>query len=295
MPIMYGKMNVDERYAPTFEPNLYLDTWLIPNITYTDKYQIGPAGAVYVHKYKKATAITPGTPGRDFEHKLAEDELIPILMNNNFMTSRKLYGVQINAIEANAAEALVADTTALVREGIASSAIASLVTEGTALTDKTEITEINVRATLLAAQAELAGKGASSATTALVSPTVYAHLMASMVGGYTPTANDEVVKTGVIRNYFGFDAIIRCPHLKAGSNVAYYNYAGTSKTVTSATLGLTDFIIMNPQAFSVINNLEVYRIVDGGKDFNGILAQAEVNTGYRVTNADLVYVHSHTA
>jgi hypothetical protein len=122
-------MNVDQRYAASFEPNLYHDSWLMPGITFTDKYQTGPAGGYYVHKYKKEDTIVPGKPGRDFAHELAEDDLVPILLNNNFMKSRKLYDVQMNAIEARAAEELMADTTKLAQESINGSALAALVTE----------------------------------------------------------------------------------------------------------------------------------------------------------------------
>ena len=46
MAILYGNQHVDERYSSTIEPNLYSDTVLIPGVTYTDKYEIGPAGAI---------------------------------------------------------------------------------------------------------------------------------------------------------------------------------------------------------------------------------------------------------
>lgn len=293
MAILYGTMNVDERYAPSFEPNLYRNTWLVPGITYTDKYQTGPAGAIYVHKYTKQAITAPGTPGRDFSHEAAADTLVPILINNNFQKSRKLYGVQVNAIEANAGEALMADTASLVRDSIAASATACIVTEGTADADTTAVTDANVRDVILKAQATLAERGASSATTLLVSPKVYASLLASTPNGYTPTANDEIIKTGIIRNYFGFDAIIRCAHMASGNSYSYYDSTGKSVTVNGTVMGTVDFVAYNPETFSVVNNLEVFRMIDGGKDFNGILAQAEVNTGFRVTNADAVLVHKH--
>jgi hypothetical protein len=56
-------------------------------------------------------------------------------------------------------------------------------------------------------------------------------------------------------------------------------------------LAKVDFIVYDYNAFSALTNLEVFRLIDGGKDFNGVLSQVEVNMGYRVTNPDLVYVH----
>ena len=39
MPL-YGELNVDTRYSASVEPNLYTDTVLIPEVTYTEDYDI---------------------------------------------------------------------------------------------------------------------------------------------------------------------------------------------------------------------------------------------------------------
>ena len=62
-------------------------------------------------------------------------------------------------------------------------------------------------------------------------------------------------------------------------------------TVEAATLNNINFLVYDYRAFSALTNLEVFRLIDGGKDFNGVLAQVEVNMGFRVTNPDLVYAH----
>ena len=92
MSVLYGNQNVDEKYSSAIEPNLYSDTVLIPGVTYSDKYQTGPAGGIYVHKIDSGNEVEPGTPGRDFSDEAAKDELIPIVFNNNFQKSRKIYG-----------------------------------------------------------------------------------------------------------------------------------------------------------------------------------------------------------
>ena len=50
MAIKYGTLNVDEKYSSILEPNLFSDSILIPGVTYTDQYEEGAAGGIYVHK-----------------------------------------------------------------------------------------------------------------------------------------------------------------------------------------------------------------------------------------------------
>ena len=129
--IKYGNQFVDEKFSASIEPNLYTDTVLIPGVTYTDKYQEGPAGAIYVHKLN-SNAVEPGTPGRDFNDEVASDELIPILLNNNFQKSRKIYGVQANAVAFEIGEEYLADALNATKDGRQYSGLACLVEEGTA-------------------------------------------------------------------------------------------------------------------------------------------------------------------
>ena len=51
------------------------------------------------------------------------------------------------------------------------------------------------------------------------------------------------------------------------------------------------FIMYYSEAFSVVDNLSRYKLQDGGVTFNGVAAQVEVNTGFRVTNKVLARVH----
>ena len=90
MAIQYNSLNVDERYSSILEPNLYYNPVLVPGVTCTDKYEIGPAGQIYVHKLT-TSAVTPGTPGRDFTDEAAADTLIPIQLIKN-MDDRLQFG-----------------------------------------------------------------------------------------------------------------------------------------------------------------------------------------------------------
>ena len=48
----------DDKYSALLEPNLWYNNIFIPGVTYTDKYQLGPAGQIFVHKPGVGT-VTP--------------------------------------------------------------------------------------------------------------------------------------------------------------------------------------------------------------------------------------------
>lgn len=287
MSIIYGSLNVDERYSSIVEPNLYYDRIFVPGVTFTDKYEEGPAGAIYVHKLT-GSAAEPGTPGRDFTDEASQDTLIPILLNNNFQKSRKIYGVQSNAVSFAVANEQLAGVMNDIGEGWGQSSNACLVQEGTASAATTAITKSNAVAALIAARKELSEKKAK-ANTVLCSPAYYAALLEAAGDKFTPVLNDNVAATGAIGRYLGFN-IIEDNGLSA-ANAKYYDKAGALKTVA---FDKVDFIMYNFEALSIVSNLEAFRLVDS-ENFVGTKAQGEMNTGYTVTNADAVLVRKHAA
>jgi hypothetical protein len=98
--------------------------------------------------------------------------------------------------------------------------------------------------------------------------------------------------SGQVGEWFGF-TIFECNALAHGGAVKYYDYAGNTKTITADTLNSVDFIMYYSEALSVVDNLSKYKMEDGGILFNGVAAQVEVNTGFRVTNSALARVKSH--
>ena len=299
MSIKYNSMYVDETYAKIFEPNLYRDTVLVPGVTYTDKYQDGPAGAIYVHKFADGAPTVPGAPGRDFTHTLASDQLITIHLNNNFQESDKLYQVQLESIAAPAGESLMARVTQKIRMGRDLSALGCLMTEGTRSSNYgtigTATGNVSAMTALAKERTAAANAAAASATTVLASPAFMAEFIAEAFGKFTPQYNDNLINSGarVIR-YLDYN-IIECNMLSTPSASIYYDSTDAKKTVAQTDLADVNFIMYNPQAFSVVDNLNAFRLKDGGKDFLGVLAQAEVNTGFKVTNPALVRIHRKTA
>ena len=287
MGIKYGSLNVDEKYSGILEPNLYFDSILVPGVTYTDKYQTGPAGGIYVHKLN-TTAVTVGTPGRDFSDEASSDTLIPILLNNNYMKSKKIYGVQAAAVSFDLANEQLSTATQEIKESRQQSALGCLVQEGTTSTVKTAITANAVNAVLDEAAQIKKGK----ANVVLCSPDFYALVLKESGKNFTPVKNDEVAATGAIGDLYGF-TWIRAAGL-GEQEAKYYDSTGTLKTVALSKTTPVDFILYNSEALSIVDNLESYRIVDS-ENFTGSKAQVEINTGMKVTTPALVRVRVHTA
>lgn len=284
MAILYGNQNVDERYSPIVEPNLYTDDILIPNVTFTAKYSLGPAGQIFVHQIDKKT-VSVGTPGRDFSDVAADDTLIPIALNNNYQQSRKLYGVQANAVAFDMGEEYLADAIATVREARRYSALACMATEGTASTDTNASTKDTVVANLIALR-KLVKDNHGTANFALVSTAVYALLLQNI--GFQEVY-DPAVRTAELMKRFGL-TIIECNGFDE-DQAEYYNASGNKVTVD---LTGVEMIVGSYGAFSLVDNLEVMRIIDS-ELFAGSKAQVEINSGMKVTSADQIVVKKSKA
>jgi len=283
MGIIYGSLNVDEKYSSILEPNLYYDSVFVPGVTFTDEYEEGPAGAIYVHKLATSAAI-PGTPGRDFTDEATQDDLIPIVLNNNFQKSKKIYGVQAAAVSISLANEQLTIATNEIKEGWGQGAFACLVNEGTVSSDTTAIADGGAVAAFLAARTT-ASENKIKPDTLLCSPKFFSQLLDEAGDKFTPVKNDAIAATGAIGSYYGYN-VIEGNGLSDANGAKYYDSTGTLRTVT---LNDVDFILYNHRALSIINNLEVFRIVDS-EMFNGSKAQGEMNTGYKVTNSAGVIV-----
>lgn len=275
MAIKYGNQYVDEKYSPIVEPNLYADTVLIPGVTYTDKYEDGPAGQIVVHKLDSDAVVTKA-PGSDFSDEAAKDELININLNNCFQKSRKIYNVQANAVAFNIGEEYLADSIKAVRDGRQDSALACLAYEAT----DSSASGATASAVLLAMRKEVRDAHAKP-TFALCSTTKYAALLSELG---LKANDDEAIRNGELFRRFGL-AIIECDGFD-NATAKYRDNAGTERIVDLTNI---DFIVGAGEAFSVIDNVDMVRIIDS-ENFNGVKAQVEVNTGFKVTNSAAIVV-----
>lgn len=285
MSIKYNSQYVDEKYLPILEPNLYADTVLIPGVTFTDKYVDGPAGQILVHKITKDDVVEPGTPGRDFTDTEASDSLIAIAINNNYQKSKKIYGVQQNAVSFPLADENLSMAIGVVRESRQYSALACLVNEGTADKDTAQITTNEGAVDKILTLRKTIKDGYGKANFAMVNTEIYKMLLAEV--GFTYNGSDNATKDAELLKRFGL-SIIECNSFDKAS-AKYFDYAGAEQTVD---LTKVEMIVGYNEAFSVIPNLEALRLVDSER-FVGTLAQVEMNVGFRVNSPACVAVKKY--
>ena len=261
MAVIYGQLHVDEKYKSTLEPNLYHKTPFADGRTFTSKYEEGAAGGIFVRKLG-TSAVEVGTPGRDFVDEASRDDLIPVVFNNNFQKSKKIYGVQAAAVSTPLANESLKVANEEVSESWTLSGLACLINEGTAATATDAITAKTVKQAVIAVRKEIvAAKG--SADVVLCSPELYAAILEQAGSEFVPQSNETQGK--------------------------YYDSANALKTVPFAKV---DFIMYNHEALSIIPNFSVARIVDS-ENFAGSKAQVELNSAFKVTNKALVRVRKH--
>ncbi len=283
MAIKYGELNVDEKYAKILEPNLYIDSVFADGITFTSKYE-EKGGAIYVHKLGTTTCEV-GTPGRNFNDEESTDNLIQIVMNNNYQKSKKIYGVQANAVDFALGEEQLATATQEVAQGWTIGGLGCLLNEGTASANQaTALTKSNLKAQVLADRKAIRDAH-GKADVILMGTEAYALLLELSGSEFTPVANDAVNVSGQMGKWLGF-TVIECNGL-GETSFDYYDYTGAKKTVTPTA---KNYIMYNHEAFSIVNNFDAARIIDS-EMFSGSKAQVELNTGYRVTNSEMVVIH----
>lgn len=285
MAVLYGGMHEDEKYQSLLEPNLYYDAVFADGKTFTSQYE-EKAGGIFVRKMP-TSAVTVGAPGRDFVDELQTDELIPIILNNNYQKSKKMYAVQVENIEADVADGLIETATQEVAQGWQNSGLACLISEaGVTASTTSSITTANLKKTIIADRKAIV-KGKGKADVCLMTPDTYAILLENFGSEYTPVANDAVNASGQVGKWLGFD-VYEANALAATEGV-YYN---SSNARTTASFSDVDYIMYNHRALSIVNNFERSRLIDA-ENFNGVKAQVELNSGFKVTNPSLVLVKKH--
>lgn len=282
--MQYGNVYVDERYSAILAPNLTTDNTLIPGTTYNSEYQ-GDAGSgkvkIYVHNGD--AAAEPTTPAGDFNHEALANSLIDLTLNNAYRKSKKIYKVTANSIAYDLAERTLANAVQDVARDRQASAYACLVNEGTVYSDTTATTAANLKAMITAVRKEARKKHAKP-NVVFASVDVYSAMLEIAGDKYIPQTNETMWASGRVGQFLGM-TWFECDGLE-GKSVKYYDHAGTSKTVD---LTGVEFAMYDAKAFNIVDNLEVMRIIDA-TDFVGSYAQVEVNTGFRVTNSNMVFV-----
>lgn len=281
----YSNDFVDEQYASILEPNLFADTVLFPGITYNDSIVSGDpkAGLVHIYKETAAAQADPSTPAGKFVDTDTANSLIDLRLNNSYRKSKDIYQVTINSCGyAKAEENLALAVTENKRDRQAS-ALACLAQEGTIVTGEA-LSTTNIKSKIVSTRASL--RKAHAKPTIVFANVDTFGLMLEVAGTqYTPTTNERILSTGQVGNYLGMTWF----EVDAMEGTAkYYDNAGILQTVV---LDNVDFIMYDASTFHIKDNLNAMRLMDT-TEFTGVKAQNEINTGFRVSNADKVAVYT---
>ncbi len=288
MAVIYNTQYVDEKYASIVEPNLYYDSVLQPGVTFTDKYTMGQAGGYFVHKLGAGSLLAPTTPAGDFSGVVTADSLIQIILNNAFRKEEKIYGVTAASVSYDKAEAEFQRILKEAGQGWQASGVACMAHEASEYGDTTAITDSNIKDSWIAMRKYLKDKKANP-NFGLVSTDVYESYLKAVGDEYTPLRNEQIMANARGGLYFGMP-IIEC-NLFNETAVTYYDYTGTLQSVN---LSHIDVVMGDYEAMSILTNLTSMRIIDT-EDFVGVKAQVEMNSGFRVTNADRIVIKTNTS
>lgn len=280
----YGSTYVNENYSKILEPNLYGDAIMQPNQTFNNQYQgDAKAGLVKIYKTTRDSAVDPTTPAGDFSNESIANTLIDLRLNNSFRKSKKIYQVAANSVPYKLADETLSTAIKDIQEGWQYSALACLAYEGTDLADYTEITKDNIKSYVLTARKTLRNNHAKP-NTVIASVAVYSSMLELAGGDYTPSKNENTLTTGRVGMWLGMTWYEG--DLLDNEQAKYYDHAGTLRVVD---LTDVDFIMYDSTTFHIVDNLNAMRIKDA-EGFVGSLAQVEINTGFRVSNAEKVVI-----
>jgi hypothetical protein len=283
-PASDGKF-VDDRFSALVEPNLFDNNVFQPGLTFTDKYTLGAAGQIFIHKLGKVT-VTVGEPGQDFSDTNTADATIAITLNKAFRRSEKIYGATAAAVAYPIAAAHLEQALADVREGWNKEAAKTITTTkftsssqvgAASVLGGTALDKDNIYKSIVDDRAVLVNAGANP-DTLIVSPAVYAFLLQSEEFVRASDLAFEAASSGIVGRV-------------AGLNVVEYQGLGTVQVTND--VYAVEYAMYDHDAFSIVTNVEVLRIIDSER-FNGSLCQVEINSGMALTNIDRCIVKVKT-
>ena len=285
----------DDKYSPLLEPNLWYNNIFQPGVTYTDKYQLGPAGQIFVHKPGVAT-ISPTVPGADFSDAIVQDSLITISLNKQFNRSRKIYGATLASVSYSAAASEMETAIQEVKKAWTLAGYQALATDtAVAVSDNvtTLVTASTVYDQIVADRQKLVEAGANP-DVIVVSPSVYGLLLKSDEFQRTGAIGDNAVANGVVGKIAGL-TVVEYQAVDSGIADGTTISGGTGSDITWASGDEMEYVIYDHDAFSIVTSVEAIRLVEEPTRFVGTLAQVQIVSGYKVTNPSRVLLKYHDA
>jgi hypothetical protein len=279
-PSSTGKF-VDDRFSALVEPNLFDANVFQPGVTFTDKYTLGAAGQIFIHKLGKVT-VTAAEPGQNFDDTNTADSTVAITLNKAFRRSEKIYGATAAAVAYPIAAAHLEQALADIREGWNKEAVLQILRDKvnqstgvingpTSVLGSSALTKENIYKSIVDDRGVLvANKARPDAL--IVSPNTYALLLQSEEFVRASDLAYETAASGMVGRV-------------AGLNVFEYSGIGADMQVSPNVDRKIEYIMYDHDAFSIVTNVELLRIIDSER-FNGSLCQAEIVSGMKLTNTD---------
>jgi hypothetical protein len=278
-PASNGKF-VDDRFSALVEPNLFDTNVFQPGVTFTDKYTLGAAGQIFIHKLGKVT-VAVSEPGVDFTDTNTADQTIAITLNKAFRRSEKIYGATAASVAYPVAAAHLEQALADVREAWNKEATLEIIrgkgnldtatfVGPTSLLGTTALSKENIYKSIVDDRAALVAAGARP-NVLIVNPATYAFLLQSEEFVRASDLARETAASGIVGSV-------------AGLNVFEYQGLPTALSINSANR-VIEYLMYDADAFSIVTNVEVLRLIDSER-FNGSLAQVEIVSGMKLTNPD---------
>ena len=285
MALVVNGATVATAMSPIVEAGLYADEIFIEGKTFTSQYDVDSAGQIQVEKYSPDMEVKAKVPGSNFSDKDYKNTVININCNNAFQYSQKVPAYFEATMPTSVKMNQTLRTTENVRIGRQKAGLAALVHGGTESTNNEAITETNFKEEFLKDRKILVDKFAKP-NVAITSTEVY-NIMLKLAGTeFTPSTNENVVTTGQVGYWMGI-LWIEAPLL--GGSLSFLNESGLEQSVDTANI---DYILYDYKAYSIIDKLTMLRVIDS-EDFAGSKIQEEIDTGFKVTNADCVLVRKH--
>ena len=182
------------------------------------------------------------------------------------------------------ADAHLAQSTQVCREGWQMSGLACLVHEGTVMEDTEAITKNNIISKIIAGRKSIR-KQKASANVVMASVETYSTMLEAAGDKFIPVKNDEIIRTGQMGYYLGM-LWVECNMLDLSTAAKYYDYTGTLQTED---LSKVEYIMYDWRGLHIVDLLDMARLKDS-ENFNGTLAQVEICSGYRLGDKNYAVV-----
>lgn len=296
MPLLYPASTghyVDDKYSSLVEPNLFAGNVFQPGATFTDKYQTGPAGQIFVHKPGVGT-VSSTVPGADFNETVVGDSLITISLNKQYNRARKIYGATTASVAYDIAAAELETALQEVRTAWnidAASAIVDadgirVVSNITTLTAANDIYDsiVDARQALRELKA--------NPDTLIVSPATYSKLLKAPEFQRSVQPDTAVIRDAYVGRVAGLNVYEYENLSSAAGNLTNIN--GTTADITwDADNDALEYIVYDHDALSIVTSVNVVGIWDGMPRYNGVVAEVEIVSGFKLTNTERAILKIH--